>query len=134
MIVLNENESRIVASFLQYCFGEALVNPAINSPIVRVEGRTCECYMTKWPQAPIRTIQIVAIGLPFREPNATKCIFGMLRRNRDTIESIDRFRIGAAASMCNPKTMTGLHDSVECSGHAPNGLNTFNSPANALML
>jgi hypothetical protein len=36
--------------------------------------------------------------------------------------------------MRNPKAMTSLHDLVKCSGHAANGLNTFNSPASALML
>src|SRR5438067_10723503 len=99
MIVLNENKGRLGTGFFNYCFRKAFIYPTVHIPVIGIESRTGEGYMTQRPQTLVRKAEIVSFFLLFRQPDAAQSIFRTLRRNFDVVEFVNRLFIGIAAAM-----------------------------------
>src|ERR1051325_11458976 len=72
VVVLDEDECRLIAGLFQNRLGEDLVHLTIDGPMFRVEHGTREDHVAQWPETLIGGAVVVALLLFFRQPNAAQ--------------------------------------------------------------
>ena len=131
MIVLDEDERRLVACFLQDGFGEELIHFAVRLPVARLEDGAREGNMAQGPDAPIGQAVVVALLLLRSEPDTAQRVPRVGRRNLDAIVRIGDLAVGVAAAVGHPDTAASLHDGIERGSHTAGGPDALDFPVRA---